>query len=326
MTGYLKTLVALVVALMATVGDLRGAEAQEYDAKPWVSFVWDVMTAPGWISDPRVTRGVGDWGFSFGDSAEAAESAGKERCRSTITPNFDYITGDYYTLESYCTDAVTESHSCIAVPLIVAEGLAIIEDTIGVGDTASAAETLALERLEDWRDSVSGRWPLGSVHVACAGMAAAGMAAEDAEPAQWAQWGALAFGRLETADGTESAWAFGFGDDDAAAERAALDRCADRLGSPCESWDTFSDSCRAIAVSACPAGCTWPAYGADGGVTRDEAITRAVASCEDAASGSGVSGVSGTCRLAIGDEGRPGVHCVGSAQGRDGGGGGGGQR
>ena len=131
-----------------------------------------------------------------------------------------------------------------------------------------------------------------------------------------AEWGALAFG----IDGTRNAWAwaFDYGDSKAAAETAAGDRCRGLLGRGCGAyWDSFANTCAAIAVSECPSGCSRPAYGIASAPVRNTAATEAIASCERAArrhaAGGGVD-VGGTCRVATSDQGEPGVVCVGDAR------------
>lgn len=66
MTRYFRMLVALVVALMAMVGDLRDAEAQEHA----------IAETGAWAAGGR----TGDeYAVAFGDSAEAAVRALRAR-------------------------------------------------------------------------------------------------------------------------------------------------------------------------------------------------------------------------------------------------------
>ena len=71
MTRYLKTLVALVVALMAAVGGSRDAESEQYGAL--------VLGMYG-LEDTSATA----WAFDFGDSAAAAEDAAARRCEEQL--------------------------------------------------------------------------------------------------------------------------------------------------------------------------------------------------------------------------------------------------
>ena len=132
-------------------------------------------------------------------------------------------------------------------------------------------------------------------------------AAGGSRDAQSEEWGALAFG----SSGRGVAWAFSSRDSERAADTAAVNRCQRLLGSSCESWGTFVNSCGAIAVSECPRdSCSRPAYGFATRGNRSEATRAAIAQCERATSAS----ISGTCRVSTSDQGEAGVICVGRAR------------
>ncbi len=132
------------------------------------------------------------------------------------------------------------------------------------------------------------------------------------------RYGAYAYG-IPSGERRGYVWAFRSSDNSAAeALTAAQNRCAQLLGSPCETSRSFTNSCAAIAVSECPVGsCRTPAIGAvSGSSSRREAETAAITLCERAAS----SRVAGTCRVDTGDDGEPGSYCAGVDDGGDDGG------
>ena len=92
------------------------------------------------------------------------------------------------------------------------------------------------------------------------------------------------------------------------------------IGEFCGNWETFTDSCGAVAKSACPAtvGCAMSAYGtASGQATEEAAIDAAVANCEAEtdlwARTTGSTELIGTCSVATGGNGEPAVVCIGAA-------------
>ena len=110
------------------------------------------------------------------------------------------------------------------------------------------------------------------------------------------------------------AWQFGTGTNASAAERNALTRCQNFLGLSCRlRLRGNTNICHAVAVSECPSAdtCRTPAFGFSSHRTsRASAEREAIELCEIAASGSYVQG---TCRIATGRGGEPGVSCVGTA-------------
>ena len=186
------------------------------------------------------------------------------------------------------------------------------------GAVAECERYVGLEndRVEACRVASS---PRGVPGVACVEDFGGGTVETAASPGgSPAEWGSLAFGIAVDdvwdayASAEAWAWAFGSGDSAAAAERAADGKCESLLGGHCgEYLDSFANACAAIAVSACPSGCSWPAHGIGGGSSEREASREAIAECERGASGRDVGG---TCRVATSDQGEPGVVCVGDAR------------
>ena len=157
MTRYFKTLVVVVVALMATVGGLRDAEAQEHGA-----------FALGFygIGEASATA----WAFDYGDSAAAAENAAGRRC------------GDL--LGNWCgTWRTTFTNSCYAVAMseCVVEGCVRPAYGVAGGSSRNEASTAAIAMCESKASSAgaSGTCRVatsdqGEPGVVCVGDAAAG--------------------------------------------------------------------------------------------------------------------------------------------------------
>ena len=316
----IRYLVALVVALMATVGGSRDAQAQEHGA-----------FALGFYGTGEASATA--WAFDHGDSAAEAQDAADMRCRELLGE----VTDGYGLCRTWRTSF---ANSCYAVA--VGECLeGCVRPAYGVagGSSRNEASTAAIAMCENAASSggAAGTCRVatsdqGEPGVVCVGDAAGGTVETAASPGAGssAEWGALAFGlkkhnRDVSDDAALWAWAFDYGDSKAAARDAAWRRCNDLFGGfVCEMYvRSFANSCAAIAVSECPSGgssglCRWPAHGFAGGGTGQEAATEAIAACESAArqhaAGGGVD-VSGTCRVATSDQGEPGVVCVGDAAG-----------
>ena len=117
--------------------------------------------------------------------------------------------------------------------------------------------------------------------------------------------------RMNTNGSWSWAWASGRQTTAVAAETVAMMACEDRLGSSCASTlDAITDGCAAIAISECPSGCQYPAFGISSRRTRQEAETAAIGTCERHT----ISVNRGTCRVASSDSSRPAVLCAGSAR------------
>ena len=125
MTGYLRMLVALVVALMATVGEPRDAEAE---AEEWIAL------AVGVSDDPTERRFV--WAFEVGASAEATAVAAVRPCAPLA-------------YEAACATEANPGVSCVAFAASECTG-SCTQPTSGIasGSTRNEAMTLAVERCE----------------------------------------------------------------------------------------------------------------------------------------------------------------------------------
>lgn len=310
MFRYFKTLVAaLVAALMATAGDLRDAKAQ--NAPAWGGPAREHLERLSYAAEPAefgaLAFGESEtgmvWAADFGDRWMSAKTAAVERCSGA--------------LGSPCWSWGVFPNRCVALAVSDCPEGSCSKPAYGValGTTFGEAVAGAVAECESGAsgDGVAGtcRAPVnddGEPSVVCAGIGAVGDPHDDVAIRLIlanAEWGALGFGESRTG----AAWAFDFGDSEAAAESAAADRCAGVLGRSCSSWGAFSSGCVALAVSECPAdSCSKPVYGVSGASTVSEAVTEAVRSCEMVARGRSVSE---TCRVAVSGGGKPGVVCLG---------------
>ena len=252
----------------------------------------------GWAFGSTSADGYA-WALRTGDSAAAAERDAQNRCTQALGSTCER-SGNFTQCEAIAVSECTTA-DCVAPAIASASG-----------STEREASRAAIARCENALDP--GDPDLGTCRVDTSRSGNPGVLCVEADspspsppsPPPSADRAALAFGTSERS----YAWQFGTGDSAAAAERAALNGCARRLGSSCElRGRAFTNSCAAIAVSECPAGsCSTPAFGYAGGRTRREAETSAIAFCRSYASRPSVAR---TCRVDTSDRGNPGVFCIG---------------
>lgn len=174
MTRYFKMFVALVVALMATVGGLQDAEAQERDAD-WIA------AASGYYYEPV-------FGFGLGDSLEAAESAALSRCTADNCEIVRGRNGRGGFAERHVCQALFDTHYVISA------------------STREGAVNAANEYCEEQKRNGCKTWEIGIV-VECAGLARIKEPAVEYVAAATkfydSEWRAFAFG--DSAEAAESA-------------------------------------------------------------------------------------------------------------------------
>ena len=258
------------------------------------------------------------WAFGVGANASAAEEEAKTQCDRLLGESCDAA-----------SDARTDTCSAVATPecsgsncLLSNIGYAFPSDP-DLGLSKQQAETVA---IGDCDQNSSSACSIATSDTGQPGVACVGTEGATTSPAPRGVWTrstpspspsspdyvTFSFGwRMNTTGSWSWAWAGGRQTTAVAAETMAKMACEDRLGSSCATTlGPITNGCAAIAISECPSGCQYPAFGISGRGTRQEAETAAIGTCERYT----ISVNRGTCRIASSDSTRPGVLCAGTAR------------